>query len=573
MNKENPSMKKMLLILFLILPVVLLVWADAGAQPSVFADCGRRVDSLVAKDVHPSTPGGVVGVIQGGRVVFKKAYGLANMDYRIPNGFDTRFNLASVSKQFTAYGCLLLAGEGRLDLDADIHQYLPELPDYGVKITTRQLLHHTSGMTNTEILQLFAGTLFEKDWGMEEEFDLLKRYKKMNFKPNDEHVYCNTGYAAAARIIEKISGQSLNGFLIQKVFKPLGMHHSEIFDRKGKIMADRAAGYSKKDSVFVIQNTLSSSLVGSTNLYTSLDDMLLWDRHLLNPPPEDRDAVDRMMNPSDTFNNGDTIKYTYGFNVWNYKGRKIAEHSGYTPGFVTRNILFPELDFAVVAMFNTDKADIWNLTMQTADSLLKDKLKFEPKKERSEAKIKPGSAARYAGVYALPDGMRLPFEAGNDTLWLVIPGAPKFRMVPENETEFFIREFDAQCTYVKDDAGNVDRIVWHQNGQNPDGFRVRNQKALSVKELTRYAGNYIQPVLEVVYPVRVENQQLIVRVPSVIKDVVGVDRDVKLFHQGGDSFFTEKLGIVEFTRGPKKKITGLTFKDVGRERNIEFRKL
>jgi CubicO group peptidase (beta-lactamase class C family) len=562
-------MKKILLVL----SVSLLVLAKTSAQPSISADCGKMVDSLVAKDIHPSTPGGVVGVIQGGKVIFKKAYGLANLDYQIPNGIDTRFNLASVSKQFTAYGCLLLAREGKLDLDADIHQYLPELPDYGVKITTRQLLHHTSGLTSTEILQLFAGTLFEKDWGMEEEFDMLKRYKKLNFKPNDEHVYCNSGYAAATRIIEKVSGQSLNEFLVQKVFKPLGMDHSEIFDRKGKIMVNRATGYSKTDSVFVIQNNLSSSLIGPTNLYTSLEDMLLWDQHLLNPPPEYKDVIAQMMNPSDKFNSGDTIRYTYGFNVWNYKGRKIAEHGGFTPGFAIRNMIFPDLDFAVVAMFNTDKANVWNITMQTADSLLKDKLKAEPQKARVEAKMLPGLAARYAGVYALADGTRLPFEAQNDTLWLVIPGAPKFRMVPENETEFFIREFDAQCTYVKDDAGNVNQIVWHQSGQNPDGFRVKNQKALTAKELAQYAGNYIQPVLEVVYPVRLENQQLIVRVPSNFKAAIGIERDVKLYHQGGDSFFTEKLGVVEFTRGHKKKVTGLTFKDVGRERNIEFQKL
>jgi CubicO group peptidase (beta-lactamase class C family) len=562
-------MKKVLLIF----SVNLFVLANTNSQPSGFADCGKMVDSLMAKDIHPSTPGGVVGIIQDGKVIFKKAYGLANLDYQIPNGLETRFNLASVSKQFTAYGCLLLARDGKLDLDGDIHQYLPELPDYGVKITLRQLLHHTSGLTSTEILQLFAGTLFEKDWGMEEEFDMLLRYKKLNFKPNDEHVYCNSGYAVAARIIEKVSGQSLNDFLVQKVFNPLGMNHSEILDRKGKIMANRATGYSKSDSVFVIKNTLSSSLVGPTNLYTTLEDMLLWDQYLLNPPSEEQDIVAKIMNPSDTFNNGDTIRYTYGFNIWKYKGRKIAEHGGYTQGFLARNVIFPNLDFAAVALFNTEKADIWNVTMQTADSLLKSKLVPEPKKVRVEAKIGPGVVANYAGIYALADGTRLPFEARNDTLWLVIPGAPKFRMVPESETEFFIKEFDAQCTYVRDSTGNVNQIVWHQSGQNPDGFRVKNQKALTVKEMAQYTGNYMQPVLEVVYPVRLEVEQLIIRVPSDFKNAIGIDRDVKLYHQGGDSFFTEKLGIVEFTRGDKKRITGLTFKDVGRQRNIEFQKL
>jgi CubicO group peptidase (beta-lactamase class C family) len=560
-------MKSYLMLLFIILSPYLTF-----AQTDQAALCEQVIDSILAKDLNAETPGGAVGVIYDGKVIFKKVYGLSNLDYHLPMSLESRFNLASVSKQFTGFCCLQLAREGKIDLDADIHTYLPDMPDYGEKITLREMLHHTSGLATTDVLQLFAGNLFEKDWGMDEEFDMLHRYTKLNFKPNSEHLYSNCGYSLAAVIIEKITGKSFNENLAEIIFLPLGMTHSEVYDERGKVMANRASGYVRKDSVFQCKNNLSEYKIGSTDLYTTIDDMLRWNLFLLNPPAEKREIIDQLFYPSDTLASGDTISYTYGFNTWNYKGQKIAEHGGLTSGFLTRNILFPDLNFAMTAMFNIENVDIWNTCMQTADSLLKTRLKLEPIKERLEVKIDPKIYSDYAGDFYFPNGMRLTFEVKDDTLWLLIPGAPRFRMVPESKTEFFLRELDIQCTFVKTDRA-VDQIIWHQSGQNTKGLRIVKVKELSVQEQRELTGRYFQPQIEVVYTVTLENNQLYIQLPQTFKRIVGIDPKAKLIHMGDDRFFIDQLGIVEFQRQSPKKTIGLVFMDVGRMRNIEFVKL
>ncbi|RPH98932.1 MAG: DUF3471 domain-containing protein, partial [Calditrichaeota bacterium] len=320
------------------------------------------------------------------------------------------------------------------------------------------------------------------------------------------------------------------------------------------------------------RNALSSYIIGSTNLYTTIDDMLLWNMFLLNPPVEQREIRDQLFNPSDILTNGDTIRYTYGFKIWKYKGRKIAEHGGYTNGFLARNTIFPDLNFAVTAMFNTENIDIWKVCMQTADSLLKAQLQFEPEKERVEAKIDPKIYADYMGDFQFPDGMKLSFEAKNDTLWLLIPGAPRFRMVPESETEFFLKEFDAQCTFVNT-QGAVNEIIWHQNGENPKGIRKVSAAELTEQAKALLIGKYFQPQLNVVYEVTVDNNQLIIHLPQTFKHITGIDPHAVLNHLEGDRFFVNQIGVVEFQRQSKRKISGLIFKDVGRGRNIQFIKL
>lgn len=532
----------------------------------------KQIDSMVYSQIGKSAPGGVIGVIKDGKVVFTKAYGFANPDYKIENTVNTKFNLASVSKQFTAYACLLLVKDRMLDLDADIHTYLPELPDFGEKITTRELLHHTSGITNVEMLHLFSGS-WDKVWGLEEEIGMIKKYKKLNYKPNEEHLYSNTGYSIAARIVEKISGKSFADFLAQNIFQPLKMKNSSLYDSYGKIIENKANGYSKTDSVYVQKNTLTGFVTGSTNLYTSITDMMLWDEYLLNPAISDKEIISGIWNPVDTLNNGDTIKYTYGFENWIYKGLKVTDHSGYTFGFVTRNMIFPEQNFAVVMLFNNEAASNWVIPTQIVDWVLADKIHEDKKKEREEKTIDIKLYVSYEGTYKLADGMTLPFKNINDTLWLTIPNAPKFRMVPESETDFFIKEFDAQCTFVQEKDGNVNKIIWHQSGQNPEAIRDMGNKNLSTEELKKYEGFYYEPVISVVYQIHVEKDQLILTLPETFKSIVHIGPDVNMSYCSDNNFYIDHLGLVQFLTDTKNNIKGLTFKDVGRQRDIEFLKV
>jgi CubicO group peptidase (beta-lactamase class C family) len=530
----------------------------------------NKIDSLISINVTNSTPGCVVGIVKDGKILYKQCYGMANLDYRIPVTDSTVFNLASVSKQFTAFLVLLIEREGILSLDDEIQKYIPELKNYGHPITIRHLIHHTSGIPSTDNLRMFAGLSLEMPWDKEDEFEMIQSYQKLNFKPNDEHLYSNSGYFLLTRIIEKVEGKSFSQSIKERIFEPLNMKTATIYDSPGKIILNRASGYRKAGRTFSKTNTEGDSFYGSTNLYASVNDLINWSINLTTKSLGGKQLVNRLFNLADTLNNGDTIAYSYGFNVRKYKGIKIVEHSGYTVGFKTQIMHFPEDGFSVFVLSNNENTEPWNIATQIVEWCLKDILKPEARQEHKEISINKDLYKEYKGSYQLPDGVVLQFDIVNDTLKLIIPGAPKFVLYAEKENEFFLKDFDAQCTFVKDDKGKVDEIIWHQNGQSPSAVRYTEPKPFTQKELLDFAGRYEIPELNVTYQVSVKDNEVTILLPKTFRSV-NIDPNLKLKHIEGDKFFGS-LSKVEFKRDKKGVITGFVIEDVGRLRNIEFSK-
>jgi CubicO group peptidase (beta-lactamase class C family) len=495
---------------------------------------------------------------------------MANLDYRIPVTDSTVFNLASVSKQFTAFLVLLLEKEGKLSLDDELQKYIPELKNFGHPITIRQLLHHTSGIPTTDNLRLFAGLSQEMPWDKEDEFEMIQSYQKLNFKPNDEHLYSNSGYFLLSQIIEKVEGKSFSESIKERIFKPLNMKTATIYDSPGKVILNRASGYRKVGETFSETNTGGESIYGSANMYASVNDLINWSNNMTSHSLGGKQLVDRQFNTSDTLNNGDTIKYTYGLTVWQHRGLKIVDHGGFTMGFKTQITNVPEAGLSVFVLCNNENADSWGIAMKIVDWSLNDLLAPEKKTEHKEITVNKELYQLYKGSYIFPDGMVLKFENLNDTLKLIIPGAPKFIMYPEKINEFFLKDFDAQCTFIKDNKGNVNEIIWHQNNQNPKGIRYIEPKPLTQKELLDYTGKYENTVLNVTYPVSLKDNELTIKLPKTFR-MVNIDTNLKIKHTSGDKFYGS-LAMIEFKRDKKGKITGFVFADVGRLRNIEFTK-
>jgi CubicO group peptidase (beta-lactamase class C family) len=547
----------------------LLITLSLGLMGQIPGLAGK-IDSLVKISATSNGPGCVVGVLKDGKILYKQMYGMSNLDYRIPVTDSTLFNLASVSKQFTAYLILLLEKEGKLSLDDTVQKYIPELKNYGHPVTIRQLLHHTSGIPSTDNLRLFAGLSLESQWDVEDEMSMITSYQKLNFKPGEEHVYSNAGYFLLTRIIEKITGQSFARCMAEKIFIPLNMKTAAIYDTQGKVILNRASGYKKVGDAFVEANTSGESIYGSTNLYASVNDMISWALNFTGKSPVGNQLADKLFNPADKLNNGDTIKYTYGLFTWKYRGFKIADHGGFTMGFKTQITFVPEAGLAVFVLSNNENTDPKDIAMKIVDMSLKDILMPDIKEEHKEITINKELYKLYEGSYYMPDGMVLKFENTNDTLKLVIPGAPKFIMHPEKETEFFLKDFDAQCTFVRENNGKVNEIIWHQNNQNPKGVRYFEPKPLSLKELEAYTGRFEIPELNVTYPVSLTDNDLNITLPKTFR-MVSIDTNLKLKHVSGDKFYGS-LGIIEFKRNKEGKVKGFVIADIGRIRNIEFEK-
>lgn len=540
-----------------------------SVSPAMLA---TKVDSLLSLSITDKDPGGVVGVISNHQVIFKKAYGLMNLEYNLPNTETTAFNLASVSKQFTAYAILLLEQEGKLNLDDEAHKYLAWLPDYGHPITLRQLIHHTSGIPSSDNLRLFAGISLEQPWTTEDEIELMKRYAQLNFIPNEEHLYSNAGYFLLGQVVEKVSGQTFDSFMKAQIFDPLGMKNSSIFDEPGKIIVNKASAYRKTDHGYQHMNPEADSFFGETNLYTSLDDMLLWCANLLDPKVGNKEITSRIFNPIDRTSKGDTIKYTYGFSISKYKGIRMAEHGGAAMGVRSHVMLFPDQNFAVFVLSNTENINTGELMTKIADWSLAKYLTADKPAIHTAIGIDKSLLMQYEGTFEMPNGMQMAFKNENDTLRILLPDAPQFKLYPESENKFFMKEVDAQCTFVKGADQKISEMIWHQNNQDFKGRKVVRQKSVDMKQPTDFAGIYYNGKLDVSYPVGYENNKLVMKLPATFKKYVGIDTSLALSPMDGDRFLTSSLGVVEFMRDKDGRVCGFKFCDAGRIRNVEFSK-
>jgi hypothetical protein len=167
----------------------------------------KKIDALFIDWNTPNHPGGAVGIVMDGRLVYSKAFGLASLEYLVPNTPGTRFNIASVSKQFTALGIVKLHLQGKLSVDDDVRNHIPELQDFGHTVTLRHMLHHTSGLRSLHALLSLAGWRGDDSRTNEDLMRFMREQKDLNFVPGEEYMYSNTGFILMAVLIEKLTGE------------------------------------------------------------------------------------------------------------------------------------------------------------------------------------------------------------------------------------------------------------------------------------------------------------------------------------------------------------------------------
>jgi CubicO group peptidase (beta-lactamase class C family) len=328
--------------------------APAAAQPG---DAAARVAAIFAEFDRADSPGCAVGVAEAGRPVLRRGFGAANLDHGIAIGPTSAFYLASVSKQFTAAAVLLAAEQGHLSLDDDVRRHVPELPDYGRRITVRQLIHHTSGLRDYLTLLTLAGRPFEDVLTDESTLELIARQRALNFEPGTEFLYSNTGYVLLAEIVRRATGRSLRDYADAELFRPLGMGSTHFHDDAARVVPRRVIGYAPAGEQGVrISHLFHFDRVGDGGLYSTVDDLLIWLDNLSTGRvggPELRDAMHRR----GVLANGDTIAYAGGLTHGRHRGLRTVEHGGGLAGFRTSTIRYPDDDLDVVVLCNTAAAN------------------------------------------------------------------------------------------------------------------------------------------------------------------------------------------------------------------------
>jgi CubicO group peptidase (beta-lactamase class C family) len=340
---------------------------------------------------------------------------MANLEYDIVLTPSSVFRIGSTSKQFTAAAMVLLQQEGRISLDDDIRKYLPELPDHGVPVTIRHLLHHTSGVRDYLTLGYLAGLRDDDFFTDEDVVTMLARQRELNFSPGDDHLYSNSGYFLLSQIVKRVTGESLKQYAQENLFGPLGMSNTHFHDDHSHIVPQRATGYAPADSGFRISMT-ALEMVGDGGVFTSVEDLLQWDRFFYaataaDPPIDQPGAFWATMLSRGVLNTGDTLDYALGLAHGEYRGLKVISHGGAFVGFRAELMRFPDQRFTVICLCNLSRTNPTASARQVADVYLEDVMEpradsgtsiDDRRAEADESEPLPSSVeqlAEYAGLY------------------------------------------------------------------------------------------------------------------------------------------------------------------------------
>ena len=558
------QMKHSLVFLFVVLSSAIPV----SAQPLPDSTL-KKIDSLFSKWDNANSPGCTVGIVRNDSLIFSKGYGMANLEYAIPNTATTIYHMASVSKQFTGYAIVLLAAKGKLLLDDDVRNYLSWFPDLKEKITIRHLLNHTSGIRDQWQLLAISGTRLDDVITQEHIVKILSRQRALNFKPGEKYSYSNSGYTMLAEIVKSVTGQTLRAFTDSAIFKPLGMTNTHFHDNYNEIEKNRSYSYQRIDSAHFSNSVLSYSNAGATSLFTNIPDLGKWVMNFYKHIVGTQKEID-MLTTKGRLNNGKELTYALGISVDKYKGWKQYAHSGGDAGFRTYLTVLPDLKMGFMVFSNLGDFNTHEKAYAIADLFVKDSTQ---KKEETKKDSRDSIAAvlkdtlwltKFLGDYISDDGLPFSFDMKGSKLYYQI----------YDQKNFLIRE--QKDTFSMPDAPQI-KFVFGLNTKDttvniftPDQVyhlkKYIKDTSQTDEKLKKYTGVYYCPELDCTYGIELRNHQLMLTHTKY--------NDTKLAVIGSEHLTSDYwwMNHLMMTRDSKNKITGFEVNS-GRIMHLKFNKI
>jgi CubicO group peptidase (beta-lactamase class C family) len=344
------------------------------------------VDEVFGDFAKPGSPGCALGVYRDGQIIYAKGYGLANLEENVPITPQSVFDIGSTSKQFTAASILLLEKQGKLSVNDDVRGHIPELPDYGQKITILHLLNHTSGLRDYLTLMELAGINTDSVTTDDDALALIARQQALNFAPGSDWLYSNTGFFLLSVIVKRASGKTLREFARENIFVPLGMTHTEYRDDHAWLIPNRALAYDPKQNSDGYRLDVSYfEQTGDGAVHTSVGDLLKWDENFYSAQLGGKVFLDEIAEPG-KLNNGKVLDYAKGLFLQEYRGLQTVSHAGAWGGYRAQLLRFPKQHFSVACLCNVGNADPSRRAEEVADIYLGSRMKpKDPRKEDPDA--------------------------------------------------------------------------------------------------------------------------------------------------------------------------------------------
>ncbi|MBL7906232.1 MAG: serine hydrolase [Bacteroidales bacterium] len=417
MKKINPFNGILLLSLMVTLHLTAL------AQPNEAV-----IDKLINDVYKPGDPGAALLIAEKGKVVYRKAFGMADLELNVPMKPEMVFEIGSMTKQMTAVAVLMLMEEGKLSLQDEITKYIPDYPVQGHKITIHHLLTHTSGIKSYTSMQEWQ-PLWRNDMTPEEMIDLFKN-QPMDFAPGEHYLYNNSAYFMLGYIIEKASGMSYGKFLKERIFEPLKMNNS-YYGNHEQIIPARASGYQKKEDFVNAEYLSLTQPYAAGSVMSNVDDLLTWQMAVRDNKLVKKETI-QLAFTDYRLNDGKPIHYGYGWGLNEINGSPTIEHSGGIFGYTTNGIWLPEEDVYVVMLTNRDDIGPGDISTRVAAIAIG---KPYPS-AGSSMSLSQDVLRSLEGVFEFEDGSLRKFFVEDGQLMSQKQGSVKFRLIPLSEKLF-----------------------------------------------------------------------------------------------------------------------------------------
>ncbi len=537
--------------------VLALVFGANSARAQLPDSIRTRVDAVFARWDRTDSPGCALGISQAGREVYRRGYGMSDLQHALAITPASIFHVASISKQFAAYSVALLAEGGRLSLDDDVRKYVPEIPDYGRKISIRHLIQHTSGLRDQWQLLGYAGWREDDVITERDVLGIVSRQKRVNFPPGDEYLYSNTGYTLLGVIVHRVSGKTLRAFSEERIFAPLGMRDTHFHDDHTMIVPRRTSAYQPRDGGGWRISIPVFDTYGATSLFTTPSDLLKWMANLDTPAVGSRALVDAAQK-SAVLTGGSLIGYGYGFTINTYRGLTAIGHGGADAGYRAQVERYPERGIAIAVLCNASIAGPGVLLRKVADVLLGSSAPPPVVSiDTTPRSVSPAARQRWVGTYRDTVSQQvIRVRLSGDSLLL----GDGRNLVTTSDTAARIG-VSGNALVLRSSGGAVSGVTQLPRTTRELDFQREESFTPDRAALASYTGSFYSDELDVRYEITLEDSALVIHNRKL--------DDEKLTPAFRDAFTVGFGATVQFQRDRTGKVTRFTITD-GRVRGVRF---
>ena len=563
----------------IILTLTLFVLPVLSALAAGNEDLAKRLNPIFEAFDRPDTPGMSVAVIDNGKLTFSRGYGSAQLEYNAPITTQTKFHVASVSKQFTAMAIMLLEADGKLSLDEEVQKYLPWVPHFDQPVTVRQLVNHTSGIRDQWELLIMAGWRFDDVITMNDIRTMMKRQTELNFDPQSDISYSNMGYSLLADIVAEVSGKSFLDFTQQRIFKPLGMKHSHFHLDHEEIVRGRSYSYQRDENGQLKKSVLSYANVGATSLFSTPEDLVLWlDNFRTHKLGSEQVFANMLKVPS--LSTGESAifygsGYAGGLMIGDYRGLKTIGHGGADAGFRSNIQWFPEHNIGIAVTTNLASGDPGGHLNKVADLVLKAYLSESAPAQKATItedfiELDKSILDRYEGVFQVKEIGLITLIINENELKADIAGVGLVTLKPLSETRFLIDKINAVINFEVDAQNHYDHVKISMGSRKILGSRMA-PLVLSSEAAKPYTGTYYSPELRTQWDLISKDGMLIVEHSRHGNITLLANPSTKLGEKPvefvGDQWFasklvfvTDKSGLINGFRVSGSRVENLSFR-------------